>query len=129
MEPVEGFNLYAACGGGQRISWCEWKKVSKNYGRVKYNYVKDYIGAGDFTPTFAAEYFRRRFSVPWNLYKEVTVGLLNHVLVCGETRMIEGTRPEKPKAVKLIIYLNMLSSWKSGDGNDEVAYMADETGK
>lgn len=54
---------------------------------------------------------------------------LNYRPECWEARMIGARRLGKPTNVKLLEFLNMLSSGNSAERNEEEAYMAKEIGR
>lgn len=101
------------------------KQGSKKYRRGKSNSVKYNIGTVEDVPIYWAEKFRRRFGIPRMLYRRLKKDLLNHRQKYWGKRMITGRRPGKPVDVKIMSFLNTLSSGNSADRNDDLGYMGD----
>lgn len=78
--------------------------------------------------TFSAENVRRLFGIARTLYKWLKADQLNYRRKYWGTRKIAVGCPRKPTEVTIIDYLNMFSSWNSTNRNNDVAYMAEETG-
>lgn len=113
------------------MGWKErrMKYLPSGYVEMDEGLLRDITWEVHVPPSFPAEKLRRLFGIQRTFSKRLNKDLLMHCMEVGEKRMIGVRLPGNTIDVKVLNYLNMLSSDISSDINEDVAYVAEETGK
>lgn len=109
--------------------WVGRSSIPKNYTFGSCNWVRYYLGDHGLPPTFLSE-IQKAFC--FSSYQLPSFKAGNAQLPPGYVRIkiwIGGRRPGKPTSVIIMNCLQMLSSGNSTEKNDNITYMAAETGR